>query len=337
MKKTALFIVIASLWLTSAFAQQPGVTVSTTSKDPDYSNLANWAASPFKTDTSDSIPAFLKNETRDQRADVFFIYPTSFFAEGDSAAWNADLNDQVVNKETDTRSILYQATVFNGSCRIFAPRYRQANMKSFYVRKSDVAIKAFDFAYNDVRKAFMYYLEHDNKNRPIIIASHSQGSLHAIRLLKEFFDGTPLQKQLVCAYVVGYQIEKNAFKSIPVGENARQTGCVVGWRTYINGEIPNGIKAENGNCICVNPITWTTSPDWALYRQHEGVMAGFKRIRKHTVAAKIEPSAGILWTKLRWPLKILAGKAKNLHTYDYNLFWMNIRENVKDRIDAFLN
>ena len=52
--------------------------VENTGPEPDYSNLHDWAASPFKEDTSDSIPDFLKDEPRDQRADVFFIHPTSF-------------------------------------------------------------------------------------------------------------------------------------------------------------------------------------------------------------------------------------------------------------------
>lgn len=171
MGKLSLCLITTSLLFTAAVAKNGGVNRNSTEKhpdnisektyghEPDYNNLLNWAASPFKHDNSDSIPAFLKNEIRDTRADVFFIHPTSFFAKGDSAAWNADMNDTVVNHETDFRSILYQATVFNGSCRIFAPRYRQANMKAFYVFETPLAQTAFDLAYSDVRKAFLYFLK----------------------------------------------------------------------------------------------------------------------------------------------------------------------------------
>jgi len=333
MKKAALFLIFASLLLSSAIGQSRS-TVQEAS-GPDYSKLNNWAASPFKSDTSDSIPKFLKNEIRDQRADVFFIHPTSFFTEGDNTAWNADLSDAVTNQETDFRSILFQATVFNGSCRVFAPRYRQANMKAFYVLGTPVANEAFDLAYSDVRKAFLYFLDNYNEKRPIIIASHSQGSLHAIRLLQEFFDGTPLRKRLVCAYVVGYQIAKNAFEKIPVGESADQTGCFVGWRSYVKGEIPKGIQAENGNSVCVNPLTWTTSIQWASPELHQGVMNGFETIIPHTAGAGIEPAARILWVDIQGTIEENTEKGKNLHIYDYNLFWMNIRQNVKQRIDAY--
>ena len=305
--------------------------------EPDYSDQFFWAASPFKVDTSDSIPDFLKSETRDNRTDVFFIHPTSFFGEAEKVAWNADLRDTVVNNETDSRSILYQTTVFNGSCRVFAPRYRQANMKSFYVLGTKSANEAFDLAYSDVRKAFLYFLRNYNHNRPIIIASHSQGSLHAIRLLQEFFDGKALQNQLVCAYVIGYQIKKDAFRKLPVGDHANQTHCFVGWRSYGKGEIPKGAAAERGNSVCVNPLTWTTDEGYASPELHKGIMNGFRTITPHTVGAEIEPTAKILWVDTELLQDEKKVKIKNLHIYDYNLFWMNIRENIKLRIDAYFN
>lgn len=310
---------------------------SETAPAPDYSDLKYWAASPFKDDTSDKIPDFLKDETKDARADVFFIHPTSYFGEEKTSPWNADLRDTTVNSTTDNLSILMQATVFNGSCRVFAPRYRQGNMEAFYVFDTPEAKAAFDLAYNDVKAAFLYFLKHDNQNRPVIIASHSQGSLHAIRLLQEFFDGKPLQKRLVCAYVVGYQVKKDAFKKLPVGVRPDQTGCWVGWRTYAKGEIPKGIAAENGNSVCINPLTWTASEEWSSPELHQGIMAGFESIVPHTVGAGIEPSSKILWIDTPVVLDEKKGRLKNYHVWDYNLFWMNIRENVKLRIDAYFS
>ena len=303
---------------------------------PEYSHLDCWAASPYKEDTSDKIPAFLKDEKRDIRADVFFIHPTSYFGEKKGDPWNADLRDTTVNNNTDKLSILFQTTVFNGSCRVFAPRYRQGNMEAFYVFNTPEAKGAFDLAYQDVKKAFQYYLKHENKKRPIIIASHSQGSLHAIRLLQEFFDGKPLQKRLVCAYVIGYQIKKDAFRTIPAGERPNQTGCFVGWRSYAKGEIPKGAAAENGNSVCVNPLTWSTSEAWASADLHQGIMNNFETITPHTVSAGIEPKTKILWIDTKVVLDEKKKTLTNYHVWDYNLFWMNIRQNVKDRIDAFL-
>ncbi len=322
---------------------------------PDYNDLFFWAASPYKHDASDRIPAFLKKEKQeDSGVDVFFIHPTSFIGMSNEegilepgadrlnilkelkpVSWNADLTDTTVNNRTDFRTILYQATVFNGSCRVFAPRYRQANIKAFFIRNFPVAQKALDLAYSDVRSAFEYYLKNENNGRPIIIASHSQGSLHAIRLLKEFFDGKPLQQKLVCAYIVGYQIPEDAFKHIPVGDSAEATSCFVGWRSFQKGEINSQIKEEKGNSVCVNPLTWTTSTQWAPASMNAGSLFGFNTLNSHAASAGIEPDSKILWVSFPKEAGEYVKRLKNLHVYDYNLFWMNIRENVKQRIDAY--
>ena len=340
-----IITILFSICSTSGFAVPPDLgkvkqpkdnLLKSTGEAPDYSKPDNWAALPFKKDSADRIPLFLKDEKRETRADVFYVHPTSFFAEGDAAAWNADLNDKTVNLETDSRSILFQASVFNGSCRVFAPRYRQANMKAFYVFGTPKANQAFDLAYEDIRQAFIYFLKHYNKNRPMIIASHSQGSLHVIRLLQEFFDGKPLQKRLVCAYVLGYQIKKDAFKTLLVGERPDQTGCFVGWRCYAKGEIPKSVVAEKGNSVCVNPLNWSISGQWVSEENHAGIMNGFDAITPRTVSAGIEPSSKILWIDTEAILNDKKEKVKNLHIYDYNLFWLNIRQNVKVRIEAYL-
>src|SRR3546814_4733126 len=61
---------------------------------------------------------------------------------------------------------------------------------------------ALGAAYRDVAAAFDYFLS-QNEGRPLILAAHSQGSLHLIRLLHEKVAGTPLASQIVAAYVVG--------------------------------------------------------------------------------------------------------------------------------------
>jgi len=321
---------------------------------PDYNNLYFWAASPYKHNTSDSIPAFLKIERKDKKVDVFFIHPTSYLGITNeteimepnanrkelieklrTVSWNADLTDSAVNNRTDYRSILYQASVFNADCRIFAPRYRQANIKAFFVPGSSEAQKAFDLAYGDIKKSFEYYLKNENHGRPIIIASHSQGSLHALRLLQEYFDGKPLQQKLVCAYIVGYQIPMGTFHYLPVGNKPDAIGCFVGWRSYQKGEISRQVKKEDGNSVCVNPLTWTTSTQWAPELMNKGALYGFNQMIPHAVGAGIEANSKVLWVTLPDGAGDTLKKLKNLHVYDYNLFWVNIRENVKQRIDAY--
>ena len=257
-------------------------------KIPDYSNLNYWAAHPWKKDLSDSIPKPLRKAfVKDSIVDVFFIHPTTLTAKEDNR-WNAPIDDAIINAKTDYSSILYQASVFNEQCRVFAPRYRQAHYKAFFIAEREAA-PYFEIAYQDVKNAFEYYLKNYNGGRPIIIASHSQGTKHAARLLKEFFDGKYLQNKLVCAYIIGLPIPVNYFTSIPVSTNANSTGCVISWRTYKTGYIDKRFVAkENYKAMVVNPLTWTTDSLFVNKKNNKGgVLLKFNKIVPHVVNAQI--------------------------------------------------
>jgi len=180
---------------------------------PNYELLDYWAAHPDKRDPSDSVPFPLQKEyVYDSTVDVFFIHPTTFTNRSDER-WNAEIDDTSLNAKTDYTTILFQASVFN-QARVFSPRYRQANLKAYFTNDTVEAIKAFELAYDDVRTAFQYYLDHYNQGHPIILASHSQGSNHAIRLLKDFFDQKPLKEKLVVAYIIGMNIPLTSFTDL---------------------------------------------------------------------------------------------------------------------------
>jgi hypothetical protein len=301
---------------------------------PDYSNLYYWAAHPWKLDPSDSVPTPLKDQyIKDSVADVFFVYPTTY-TENNFVGWNASVNDVIVNDKTDKTSILYQASAFNERCRVFSPRYRQAHIKSFYI-DSTAAKPYFDKAYEDIDAAFQYYLTHFNEGRPIIIASHSQGTVHAARLLKNYFEGKDLSKKLVCAYIVGMPIPKNYFTSIPVCKDAKATGCFVAWRTYKNGYMPEYVKKESFESVVVNPLTWTTDSIKAPSSLNKGgVLKSFNKIIPGVVNAKI--SGNILWACKPNVFGKIFIRQKNFHIGDINLFYMNIRENVQERLQAYI-
>ena len=222
---------------------------------PDYSDLHYWAAHPWKWDPSDSIPAPLKNNKRDSAVDVFFIHPTMYTMKLKHGKMNADIDDDYINAKTDYSTILYQASVFNQHARVFAPRFREAHISAYLFKDSAKSLKAFKIAYEDVKKSFEYYLQYFNNGRPIIIASHSQGTTHALRLLKEFFDNKPMQKQLVVAYLVGMAIPKESFMDLKMCNDSIQTGCICGWRTFKKNYIPPYINKLNGNSFVTNPLT----------------------------------------------------------------------------------
>jgi hypothetical protein len=224
--------------------------------NPDYSNLNYWSAHPFKHDPSDNNPSDLNHESKDSLADVFFIHPTTYTDKKMPMGWNADIDNRGLNNKTDRSTILYQASVFNKYCRVFAPRYRQANLQAFYTADKERGGAAFDTAYEDVRAAFIFYLNNYNNGRPIIIASHSQRTLHAGRLLKEFFEGKPLQKQLVCAYLIGLPVFSNYFTLLKPCEDSTAIGCFVSWRTFEEGYTAQYVAKETLAACVINPLTW---------------------------------------------------------------------------------
>lgn len=305
---------------------------------PDYSNLNYWAAHPWKHDPSDSTPRPLLSEIKDSLVDVFFIHPTTYTKgrEKTQKQMNADIDDAYINEKTDYTTILYQASVFNNQCRVFAPRYRQAHLSAFFTKDTVKAKEALDLAYDDVKTAFEYYLQTWNQKRPIIIAGHSQGSLLAERLLKDFFENKPLLNQLVVAYIPGWPVPKEYFSSLKMCSDSLQTGCVCSWRTFRRNYIAPYLKKENGDSYVTNPLTWTTDSGHAPRSLNDGsILFKFNKVYKHTTDAQIEK--GVLWVKRpKFPWSFLY-LTRNYHPGDINLFYLNIRKNVFQRILSFEN
>ena len=309
-----------------AFVQQYQFTEK--ANVPDYNNLDYWAAHPWKKDPSDSISGPLQWEQKDSFVDVFFIHPTTYTNR--RMEWNTDINDVNINAKTDYSSILYQASVFNQHCRVFSPRYRQAHLSAFFIN-SDETKAAFDTAYADLKRAFEFYLKKYNNGRPIIIAGHSQGGMMAERLLEDFFDNKPLQQKLVAAYIIGWPIPQNSFETIPVCKDSFQTNCFCGWRTFKKNYVPGYVKAEPTTSFVTNPLSWTTTMQYVSAKENKGsVLRDFNKIILNTTDAQIHD--GILWVnKPKFPGSVFY-RSKNYHIGDINLFYMNIRENVEQRI-----
>jgi hypothetical protein len=300
---------------------------------PEYARLDYWAAHPFKSDPSDSIPAPLQKDYRyDSGVDVFFLHPTTL-TDREEEKWNAGIDDALINAKTDYSSILYQASIFN-EYRVFAPRYRQAHIKSYFTGDTASAMAAFELAYNDIKTSFEYYLRHFNNGRPIVIASHSQGTTHAMRLLKEYFDNTDLKQKLVAAYLVGMYISENYFSNLRICRDSIQTNCYCAWRTYRINYMPEFVKRESIKSGVTNPITWSISAAKAPRIGNAGsVLRNFNRVYQHVAGAEI--NGGVLWTpRPRFPGGIFL-RTKNYHIGDLNLYYLNVRNNIRQRVASF--
>jgi hypothetical protein len=355
---------------------KPGVEFSAAAGQLQYGGRLNyqdekfWAAFPGKQSPAQLIPKGVSNSNSKREVDVFYIHPTSYFY---SDAWNAPLFEESWASEMIDTMLASQASVFNDCCRVYAPHYREATLWSFYSRGTTNGFKALDFAYSDVKQAFDYFVKNHLQGRPFVIASHSQGTAHAIRLLAEVVQGQKLQQQLVAVYAGGYWLPLDTFTrtltDIEPCEESAQFGCLVHWSTYgEQGKLLNhtphwyrtGWEWSDGKpLLCINPLSWKMNEIAVEKTQHLGALpvttegsflnilfnwpTGFQRSalgspQPEWTSAQCRKGLLYVQPQLQGPFSDGGlNVSQDYHLYDYNLFYMNIRSNVKERVEAFLN
>jgi hypothetical protein len=139
---------------------------------------------------------------------------------------------------------------------------------------------------------------------------------------------------LVAAYLLGWQIPKPLFTSLKACEDSIQTGCICGWRTLRKNYIPKYIRIETDSSIVTNPLTWKTDDSHAPPSLNNGsVLYNFNKIYRNTSDARIH--GNVLWIrKPKFPKSNLY-LTRNYHAGDINLFYMNTRQNVEQRLRHF--
>lgn len=332
-----LWLVIVSINLSSCsyrslvgFLKPPqSYTKTTIPAAPDYSQIASWH--------------IINPADTQKMTDVFFVHPTTYIK---GKGWNQVLEDTKINERTRILSLRYQASLFYENHRVFVPKYRQATFYAFADKKED-GKKALDLAYQDVKAAFEYYLEQHNQGRPIILAAHSQGSFHLKRLLVEIQKDKQLQEQLVVAYLAGWTIPMTYFENENIAfapcSTATQTGCIASWNTEGAAPKMSLVKTigKGQQIYCINPLSWKTTTENIPKEQNKGALqpdpaTGKSEMILHYCNAQIKDGA----VKVNTPsnikdLQTPMGK-DNYHLYDYSFFYENIKQNAKQRSQAFV-
>ena len=341
------------VWLT---APSHGWDLTLKAAAPDYSQSIAWAARPDIESLATSSPKGFPARPGARAVDVFFIHPTGFL---NGSEWNSPINLSSRTEENTKWMLVNQASAFSDCCNVYAPRYREASIFRYMDAPPDIAEKSMDFAYADVERAFQYYLDHENQGRPFIIASHSQGTTHAFRLIQNQIDGKAVAGRMIAAYTIGSQItneEAAQLKTVQVCNTPSQMGCLVHWATFGDGGKPTDDMKRN--LVCVNPLSWLRDGPRAPASQHKGgVPASGKFSTKiwgddSPQGVVFEPLKAPLpkqaWAECKDGLLYVADQAdtpfanliipgKNYHGLDYPLFYMDIRENVRLRVETFMN
>ena len=280
---------------------------------------------------------------------VFFVHPTSQFGKG---SWNASLSDVLANSRAEllTRGL---ASPFNAAREIWAPRYRQATMGAFLTNRADAA-HALDAAHGDVLAAFDVFLEQTDPKLPIVLAGHSQGSLHLMRVLRERVAGTPLAKRIVAAYLIGWPISLAhdlPAMGLPACSEPDETGCVLSWQSFAEPADPAMVrdayarlpgldgKSRKGSAfLCTNPLTGTSGAS-APASANLGTLVPDANLMGGSLIPGMVPAAcradGFLSIGPAPEMGPYVLPGNNYHIYDIPLFWANIRDDFARRVEAW--
>jgi len=330
---------------TVAFAPLPEATA------PNYAWPQAWLSRPdLGSDPARWVPDGVQATDRPQAA-VFYTPPTTYLGRDH---WNAPLTDADAN----ARLKLFargQASAFNGVAQVWAPRYRQATLGAFLATSDPRSGQAIDFAYRDVARAFDAFLRAIPTNQPIILAGHSQGSLHLLRLLREKVAGTPLADRIVAIYAIGWPISIEAdlpALGFPACAKPDQARCILSWQSFADPADPRLIRAyfdasqgydgrprKGSHMLCVNPVTGEGG-GVAAASANRGTLVP----RADLVGADLTP--GLVPARCTPEGLLSIGEApagfatyalpgNNYHVYDYALFWANIRDDAARRLAAF--
>jgi len=295
---------------------------------PDYELLESWLSHPERpraeTGVEDANHLAAEFEplppASDRPCDCFFVVDscytlaeaTPFMPESAGRRWNLPLGHRdCLSHQMLVEKVLEQmrmrtvasASCFNRTCRIYAPVYRQVAVVTLaFMRgipqapaegdrpltKSEQLRQALDLAYDDVRRAFVRFVDDPaNADRPFVLVGHSQGTAHLIRLLQHEVEGHPARlRRFVHAYLPGFGVPLELFsrslRMVRPSVCADDVRTVSSWRTasatHPSHKIlkPAAFYAGSGwqvvgEQLTSNPISWAKGPeaaasDPALYR-----------------------------------------------------------------------
>jgi hypothetical protein len=317
---------------------RPGIGV----KDP-----ARWQ--PAYTGDRTGLPTPADPE---QAFAVFFVHPTSYL---NRAKWNAPI-DNGGDAEAERVARIFvrgMASPFNDAAEIWAPRYRQATFGAFLTEEPE-GKQAIDAAYADVREAFRFFLSSVDPDMPIVLAGHSQGSLHLKRLLAEEVRGSPAAERLVAAYIVGWPISVThdlPGLGLPACAAPDQAGCIVSWSSFAEPADPasvlkayaasralDGELAGDSVILCTNPLTGRRGGS-APATANLGTLVPDDDMQKGELRPGLFParcdSRGLLLIGPPPDMGSYVLPGNNYHVYDIPLFWANTKADVARRVEAW--
>jgi hypothetical protein len=224
----------------------------------------------------------------------------------------------------------------------YAPYYRQLSIpfieKTTILGALDKAVQAVPL--EDCKNAFTYYLETYNRGKPLVFASHSQGSLVMKELLLWVREQYPeILDRTIAAYVIGFAVNEAYVKKtgLDFARASGDTGVIISYNTESPGASYNPFLFLRRGTLVINPINWKRDETYAGTEESLGSHIRFGDTpavdRFHFADARLNLKRGTVVTNAEisedyWPKGVL-------HRYDYDLFYYDLQHNLRTRIAAF--
>lgn len=294
----------------------------------DYADTANWAY-------------FGVGDDKD--ADLFLVGPTVDTLDEE----NMSLDYEVMRKYF-SGALEMERGMYEESARMYAPYYRQMALNGYKLEDIDEKDRRLALAYQDVSDAFKYYLENENNGRPIILAGFSQGSDMVYRLFEEYFGDEEMQNKLVAAYAIGWACTEDMVKEYPQikpAQSADDLGVVISFDCEAPEVTETVVNPAGRKAYSINPLNWktdSTPADKSLNIGSRFMKSNGKIIGEYTglCGCYIDEERGVLKVTdvdpANYPPVLDIFPEGAYHLYDYQFFFMNLKENVQNRVELYM-
>jgi len=275
--------------------------------------------------------------------DVFLVGATADWGNDGTFSTSCFLPD---DRYFQSHLLNMQEGLYSGTCNLYAPYYRQACLSVYYLPDPDRG-PYLGKAYRDVAAAFEWYLTHDNRGRPFILAGYSQGADLALRLLEQYFDDPELQSRLVAAYLIGWRVTKEDLQQFPhlkMAAGETDTGVIVSFNSEMPGLEGSIIVPEGGYTYGINPLNWTTDGTPADKSLNPGTVTlhmdgTADRDQVGLLGCYQSPSRGTMLVADVSPKDYPPGEPIFVegcyHNFELSFYYRSVQQNVRDRVDAF--
>ena len=352
MRKTAIILTILSILLSGCTVQEapkteitptvPAEVVETLPAgmehftgldryaDPvDYSDPGNWLSLPKKPE---------------KNVDVIFLYPTVYGTMTEAAEDMAYIDDMSMRIGAALTAAT-QASVFEESCNVFIPYYRQFTVDALLEMDASYPQLMEYCVSQDIYRMLDYYFKYENQGRPFLLAGHSQGSLWLTYVLEDYMAKHPeYLTNMVAAYVIGYSVTEDYLARNPhlkFAEGSDDTGVIVSYNTEGPGNQDQYNCVVREGAVAINPINWKRSDSYASVEENLGSLNGEGELGPGLADARIDPERGVVVCEsIDTVPELQAAMAEyfgpeSYHLQDYSLYYGNLQKNVADRIAAF--